>query len=101
MSGGGKKTLGREEDLGEGRNPFGGFLLSPNLSHPPNFPEPGFIHSAHHVMLYDAEQSTGNGTRECPRLRKVLLSGEAGKQKKIGYRTRLVGGSRFAFWGDG
>ena len=51
-------------DLGGRRNPFEGFLLPPNLSHPPNFPEPDFIHGTFLISLYDAKQSSANDMLE-------------------------------------
>ena len=39
---------------------------------------------------------TVRGTK--PGRGKFLLDGEAERQKEIGYRTRLVGGSRFCFY---
>ena len=48
------------------------FLPKPLLSSL-NFPEPGFVYSAYQALRYDAKQSTGNGTEEQTRLRKVLV----------------------------
>ena len=87
-----------EEDLGKGRNPFGGFLPSPNLSYPPNFPEPGFLHSAHQCMPYDAEQSTAQEMWGMnPGSGKFWGLERYGLDKEIGYRAGLAGGGRFAF----
>lgn len=49
-------------------------------------------------MPYDAKQSTAQEMRGMnPDSEKFLWDGEAKFEKEIGYRARLVGGSRFVF----
>ena len=67
-----------------------GFFPLQTSSNSPNFPQPGFVHSACQEGVWDALQSAVNGENK-PRLRKVWQLGEVRAVTQIGYRTRFVG----------